>query len=297
MEDEYFVNADGSFIAVFDGHGGPAVSKYLRQNLYAQALRYLQMLKQYLQKTDRKTNMQEEVKKKKNQEKDDDFQISKSEIECHQQALLSALRKVDSDVVRVRHWSFQGATALVAWILGGSSDHPENHRILIVANIGDSRAILNLNSTAVVLTRDHKPDSPEELARIQACGGKVVWSGLVDKIGRPISTAGVYRVNGNLDLSRSIGDRSERPAVCADPDFTVLSLDEDARFLLLATDGLWVVFTEQEVVDFVETKLQEANSGNEKRRMLIRSKMAEMIVAEALRRGTYDNVTVVILWL
>lgn len=35
MEDEFFVSEEGKFAAVFDGHGGAAVSRYLRQNLYA----------------------------------------------------------------------------------------------------------------------------------------------------------------------------------------------------------------------------------------------------------------------
>ena len=34
MEDEFFLSSDGSFAAVYDGHGGANVSKYLRQNLY-----------------------------------------------------------------------------------------------------------------------------------------------------------------------------------------------------------------------------------------------------------------------
>lgn len=34
MEDEFFLSADGSFSAVYDGHGGANVSEYLRRNLY-----------------------------------------------------------------------------------------------------------------------------------------------------------------------------------------------------------------------------------------------------------------------
>ncbi|CAN0434909.1 unnamed protein product, partial [Ascophyllum nodosum] len=34
MEDEFFLSSDGSFLAVFDGHGGAQVSKYLRKNLF-----------------------------------------------------------------------------------------------------------------------------------------------------------------------------------------------------------------------------------------------------------------------
>lgn len=36
MEDDYFISKDGRFAGVYDGHGGAAVSKYLRQNLQAQ---------------------------------------------------------------------------------------------------------------------------------------------------------------------------------------------------------------------------------------------------------------------
>lgn len=253
MEDEYFVNQAGNFGAVFDGHGGPAVSRYLRQNLYA--------------------NLQSVA--------------APGAVFEHQKALSSALHKVDTEVQHVSHWSFQGSTAVAAWIL------PE--QTLIVANIGDSRAVLSHNDTSVELTQDHKPNAPKEKARIAARGGKVVWSGLTDREGRPVPDHGVYRVNGNLALSRAVGDRSERPAISAEPEFTVVSLDENAQFVVLATDGLWDVMTSEEVVSFCHFKLRAQEDAQMKQ--IIQRKMAEFLVAEALRRGTVDNVTVVILWL
>ena len=41
MEDEFFLSLDGDFAAVFDGHGGQAVSRYLRKNLYANVQAFL----------------------------------------------------------------------------------------------------------------------------------------------------------------------------------------------------------------------------------------------------------------
>ena len=41
-----------------------------------------------------------------------------------------------------------------------------NDNVLYVANAGDSRAVLGRAGKAVDLTYDHKPDNPEELARI-----------------------------------------------------------------------------------------------------------------------------------
>lgn len=59
-----------------------------------------------------------------------------------------------------------------------------------VANIGDSRAVLNRGDSAIALSTDHKPDSPHEKNRIQKAGGYVQQG----------------RVNGALSLSRSFGD-------------------------------------------------------------------------------------------
>jgi len=218
-----------------------------------------------------------------------------------QTALESALEKVDREVQRISHWSYQGSTALVVWIHeerqqallderndAASTNTTECHRTIIAANIGDSRAVLCRNNTAWELTRDHKPNDPIEQARIESLGGKVVWCGDVDKQGAPILEEGIYRVNGNLALSRAIGDRSERPHVTAEPEVIATPLEKEDEFIILATDGLWDVFESNEAVDLVQRLIQQG---------LPRDQVARWIVEESMRRGTYDNVTVVIVWL
>lgn len=272
MEDEYFVSNGGDFAACFDGHGGRSVSKYLRKNLYANVQAYFATL-------DRQPTV-------------DDYASS----------LEYALDKCDREVERISHWSFQGSTAIVVCLhetsvesSSSSSDATkainslQSRRTILAANIGDSRAVLCRNGTGWALSRDHKPNDPLERERIENQGGQVIWCGDTDDFGLPIEERGIYRVNGNLALSRAVGDRSEKPAVSAEPEIiSVPVLDDEDLFILLATDGLWDVMDSQEAVSYI-LSLHDAK--------LSKKKIATQIVEEALRRGTYDNVTVVIIWL
>ena len=121
----------------------------------------------------------------------------------------------------------------------------------------------------------------------------------VDSNGHPVSGAGVYRINGNLALSRSIGDRADRLWVSGLADVTrhrIVENDnnDDTTFALLATDGLFDVMSSQAVARFVTDLLNRTHTDHRER---IRQDMARYVVEEALRRGTGDNVTVLILCL
>jgi len=63
------------------------------------------------------------------------------------------------------------------------------------SNAGDSRTVMSEKGNAVDLSKDHKPDLPEERGRIIKAGGEVMDG----------------RVNGMLALSRAMGDFDYKP--------------------------------------------------------------------------------------
>ncbi|KAI8331364.1 phosphatase 2C-like domain-containing protein [Chlamydoabsidia padenii] len=102
--------------------------------------------------------------------------------------------------------------------------------VLYVANVGDSRAVLCTDGHAIALSEDHKPTNDKETKRIKDAGGYVEFG----------------RVNGNLALSRALGDfefkqrpdlSAEQQVVTADPDVTQRQLTEKDDFIIIACDG------------------------------------------------------------
>jgi len=113
-----------------------------------------------------------------------------------------------------------------------------------VGNAGDSRSVLGVKGRAKPLSFDHKPQNEGEKARINAAGGFVDFG----------------RVNGNLALSRAIGDfefkksaelAPEQQIVTAFPDVTVHEITDDDEFLVVACDGIWDCQSSQSVIEFV----------------------------------------------
>lgn len=158
-----------------------------------------------------------------------------------------------------------GTTALIA-ILEGSQ--------LVVANVGDSRGVMcNGKGNVIPLSFDHKPDQMRESKRIKEAGGFVTF-------------AGVWRVAGILATSRALGDYplKDKKLVIADPDILTFDLrDHKPLFVILASDGLWDTFTNEEAVNFIKERLNEPDYG------------AKSLTLQAYYRGSLDNITVIII--
>jgi len=352
MEDEYAVALHGRFAGVYDGHGGGHVSTYLRQNLHAHYLRALAGGSSRKRRTTRKARQAAAAAAEARGEAAPEMlpptaiippgAPKRPSVQDCAVALRIAFERVDAEVQKIRHWSYQGSTAVAVLIHESfpeeSSDGApptqqgagRSKSTIISANVGDSRAILSRRRRALDLTSDHKPNCPDEKRRVEELGGSVVWHGYTDKKGNPIEGSGVYRINGNLAVARAVGDRSERPFVCADVDIRETEiLPEEDEFIVLASDGVWDVMESQDVVDFIHRTLKasvgsisdgtgRSTMNRRKTEMSMsdwssqysddstmikaamstrRKKMARYVAEESLRRGSMDNITVVIVWL
>ncbi|KAK2949417.1 putative Protein phosphatase 2C [Blattamonas nauphoetae] len=87
---------------------------------------------------------------------------------------------------------------------------------------GCEQIVLSRKGRAVRLSFDHKPDIPEEVARIESLGGYVS-----DK-----------RVTGILAVARALGDFFLHPYVTADPFLTVTNISPGDEFVIIACDGV-----------------------------------------------------------
>eukprot|EP00178_Gracilaria_changii_P026295 TRINITY_DN8090_c0_g1_i1.p1 TRINITY_DN8090_c0_g1~~TRINITY_DN8090_c0_g1_i1.p1 ORF type:complete len:267 (+),score=54.00 TRINITY_DN8090_c0_g1_i1:108-908(+) len=133
--------------------------------------------------------------------------------------------------------SYAGCTANVTFV---------NKDTLYVANAGDSRCYLYGSKKVTELSFDHKPDNEIEKNRISKAGGFVLDG----------------RVNGNLNLSRAIGDLEykKNPAlkpqdqiITADPDVVKreLNLSTD-EFFIMGCDGVWELLTAEEICSIAD---------------------------------------------
>jgi len=168
--------------------------------------------------------------------------------------------------------------------------------------------------TAYRLTYDHRADDPIEQSRIEKMGGFVARN----------------RVLGVLAVARSLGDHGMKEFVIGRPFINTVEVDlgdslggpslslssvirmrekeekfEGAniidgritsdQFVIVGCDGLWDVVEDQNAVDLVRAFVHEDGDkavGNGRK-----EDAAQMLCDEALRRGSTDNVTVVVSWL
>ncbi|EYU25210.1 hypothetical protein ABFS82_06G022700 [Erythranthe guttata] len=175
-----------------------------------------------------------------------------------------------------------GSTAVVA-VVGAEQ--------VVVANCGDSRAVLCRGGVPVQLSDDHKPDRPDELERIEVCGGKVInWNG--------------QRVLGVLATSRSIGDEYLKPYVITEPEVRIINTSNSDEFLILASDGLWDVISNDVACQVtrrcLDGRIRSKIDNNISDNRLVTSsesrcaQAAGLLAELAMAKGSTDNISVIV---
>ncbi|XP_072978848.1 probable protein phosphatase 2C 60 [Typha angustifolia] len=277
----------GTFVGVYDGHGGPEASRYINDNLFHHLKRF----------TAEQHSMSADVIRKAYQATEEGFL-----------SLVTKQWPLKPQIAAV------GSCCLVGIICGG---------VLYIANAGDSRAVLGrlVKATGEVLAVQL---SSEHNASIESVR-KELQSMHPDDSQVVVLKHNVWRVKGIIQVSRSIGDvylkKAEfnrepllakfrlrepfkRPILSAEPSIYVQPLQPHDQFLIFASDGLWEHFSNQEAVDIVhncprngsarrlvKAALQEAAKKREMRYSDLKK------IDRGVRRHFHDDITVIIVFL
>ncbi|XP_050217083.1 probable protein phosphatase 2C 39 [Mercurialis annua] len=176
-------------------------------------------------------------------------------------AMRRAYRITDTTIIdQAADFGKGGSTAVTLILI--------NCQTLVVANVGDSRAVISKNGVAKQLSVDHEPSV--ERKEIEDRGGFV-----------SNFPGDVPRVDGQLAVARAFGDKSLKEHLSSEPDVVKDVIGDDTDFIILASDGLWKVMSNQEAVDAIKTA-KDARSA------------AKHLTEEALNRNSTDDISCIV---
>lgn len=141
-------------------------------------------------------------------------------------------------------------------------------RVLYVANVGDTRAVLVDTENVTRISYDHRAEDEAEVERIKKFGGFMFCG----------------RVGAQLAVTRAIGDHNlKRDGVIATPTIKRLLIKPKDKWLIIATDGVWDWFEEKDLL--VITSKEDASAKS----------IAEEVVKKSLEQGSKDNITCLVI--
>ena len=165
--------------------------------------------------------------------------------------------KLDNKI-RENNFYQVGSTACIVYIV-----KQNGIKYLYCANVGDTRCTLIKEFGNKRLSYDDRASDENEHNRIVKQGG-IVFGG---------------RVYGQLMLSRAFGDwELKNYGVSCEPHVVKINIEEDDKYIVIASDGVWDVLEDEEVYGINKTAKNSMDLCNE-------------IVKTALDRGSMDNIS------
>ncbi len=259
--EDFFAAYDGhdkDFFAVYDGHGGDDVSEWCHDNLHIHVIDQINRIS---------TNNDQPIEQVM-------IQAFKRSFDEADKALRKAFQTNETRIYST------GSTVAVCVLIG---------RLLVSANLGDARAVLGRTDyEAIPLTKDHKPEVPNEMARIKGQGGNV-YQNPAHRALHPDVPYRVYKADGHggLAISRALGDIFLTPLVSIEPYVNVRLLKENDAVLIIACDGVWDVMTNEEAVRCVYDELQQTDSAQ--------SAASKLMETAKIHEAQQDNISVMVI--
>ena len=225
IQNEYKL-PDFNIFAVLDGHGenGHLVSRFITKYFatFFKKNKKMKILKSETEVYNRLTKNNYDILKRvfRHSEKD----ITKSNIDAN----------------------FSGTTCVMVFQIGNK---------IICANVGDSRAIMvkgDKGNKIIELSKDQKPDDPEEKKRIELEGGEIAqYEEEGEKFG-PYRVWAKGQTYPGIAMSRSIGDFiASTLGVIPEPILIEENIDKETKYMVIASDGIWEFLSNKRVAEIV----------------------------------------------
>lgn len=251
----YFKINKCSLFGILDGHGGAKVVTYVQKNF---CKIFVEEFEKYV------------VKNK--------IKVEKNELVINiQKSIHSTFKKLDFKILEwISSTKREGSTATIIFI---------HNSLVFCGNIGDSKAILGRNTIpkpnelskirGLPLSQDHNCLLLSEIQRIENNNGNILNG----------------RVNGILEVTRSFGDPEFKSSklVVSVPSISKFELNTRDKFLILACDGLWSVFSINDAINFIDNKLNSKSQPNVEE--ICRNLLSEAILVKQAK----DNVSAIII--
>ena len=141
------------------------------------------------------------------------------------------------------------------------------------ANVGDSRVSLISPEHIIRLSYDHRTTDEKEKKRILESGMEIIDD-------RICGTLMLTRIFGNYEYKEENENGNNKGLIC-EPFISKIEIDLsiENQFLILASDGIWDILTEEEVQNIIK-KYQDTQ------------KICSIIIKKCLENEAWDNMSV-----